>query len=165
MPANLMDYFNKSPRIGVLSTSSKDGRIDSAAFGSPQMVDEKTVIIATARNRTLSNLIENPYAVYLIMEPVSQDQSEIAAKVAGTKAQSGNMQEPMHLPVMDWKGIRVYMKMKDYTTSGETLHMFRSQIAKFVGEEASKMVQAIVTFEIYEVRPLIDFGQGWENSL
>ena len=160
-----MEYFNKNPRTGVLSTSSKDGRVDSAVFGSPQMVDEKTVIIATAMNRTLSNLIENPYAVYLIMEPINQDQSEIAAKVADTKAQSGNIQEQLHLSVMDWKGVRVYMKMKDYTTSGEMLEMFRSQVAKFVGEEASKLIQAIVTLEIYEVRPLIDFGQGWESSL
>ncbi len=139
MPANLMDYFNKEPRIGVLSTSSKDGKVDSAVFGSPHMIDEKTVLLATAQNRTLANLLENPDAVYLIMEPGSS--------------------------IMDWKGIRVYLRMKGYMTSGEMLEMIRNQAANLVGEEAAKIIYAAVTFEIYEVRPLVDFGQGWEKSI
>ncbi|TAH58023.1 MAG: pyridoxamine 5'-phosphate oxidase family protein, partial [Methanosarcina mazei] len=69
MTSKLMDYFNKQPRIGVLSTSSKDGQVDSAVFGSPQMTDEKTVVVATGKNRTFANLQENPYAMFLIMEP------------------------------------------------------------------------------------------------
>jgi hypothetical protein len=140
MPANLMEYFNKAPRLGTISTSSKDGRVDSAVFGSPHMVDEKTVVMATsATSRTLSNLKENPYAVFLIMEPAKE--------------------------VFNWKGVRVYLKMKEYSTSGKMLEMIRSNIAKMVGEEAAKRIQAAVTFEIYEVRPLIDFGQGWEKSI
>jgi len=43
MSAKLMEYFNKQPRLGSLSTSSKDGKVDAAIFGSPHMVDEKTV--------------------------------------------------------------------------------------------------------------------------
>ena len=69
MPSNLIEYFNKAPRLGVLSTSSSDGRVDSAVFGSPQMIDEKTVLAATANNRTFANLLENPHAIYTIMEP------------------------------------------------------------------------------------------------
>lgn len=38
-------------------------------FGSPFMVDEKTIVMGLARNRTLANLQENPRAVFLIMEP------------------------------------------------------------------------------------------------
>jgi hypothetical protein len=139
MPENLIEYFNKSPRIGVLSTSSTDGRIDLAVFGSPQMIDEKTVIAATADNRTFANLREDPYAMYAIME-------------------TGDS-------ITDWKGIRVYMKLKDYATSGEMLEMIRSEAAKFVGEEGAKMIHASLTFEVYEVRPLVDFGQGWEKSI
>jgi hypothetical protein len=33
------------------------------------MIDEKTVVVATAKNRTFANLQENPNAVYLILEP------------------------------------------------------------------------------------------------
>ncbi|AKB75461.1 hypothetical protein MSLAZ_2200 [Methanosarcina lacustris Z-7289] len=113
MTSKLMDYFNKQPRIGVLSTASKDGKVDSAVFGSPNMTDEKTVVIATGQNRTFSNLQENPYAMFLIMEPGAD--------------------------IMAWKGIRVYLKMKESATSGKMLDMIKSQIAKMAGEEAAKV--------------------------
>ncbi|MCX5844691.1 MAG: pyridoxamine 5'-phosphate oxidase family protein, partial [Deltaproteobacteria bacterium] len=86
MPSKLMDYFNKSPRIGTLSTADKAGNIDSGVFGSPRMTDEKTVVMGLGKNRTLANLQQNPHAVYLIMD-------------------SG-------ATLMDWKGIRVYLKTK-----------------------------------------------------
>jgi len=139
MTSKLVDYFNKKPRIGVLSTSSKDGKVNSAVFGSPNMIDEKTVVVATGKNRTFSNLQENPYAMFLIMEPGAN--------------------------IMEWKGIRVYMKMKESATSGEMLDMIRSQIAKVAGEEGANMVYAAVAFEVIELRPLIDYGQGWEKSI
>ncbi|RXA17425.1 pyridoxamine 5'-phosphate oxidase family protein [Methanosarcina sp. MSH10X1] len=139
MQSNLIEYFNKAPRLGVLSTSGNDGRVDSAVFGSPQMVDEKTVIAATANNRTFANLLENPHAMYTIMEPGDS--------------------------ITDWKGIRVYMKLKEHSTSGELLEMIRTQAANFVGEEGAKLIYAALTFEVYEVRPLVDFGQGWEKSI
>ena len=139
MTSKLMDYFNKQPRIGVLSTSSKDGKVDSAVFGSPHMIDENTVVIAKGKNRTFSNLQENPYAMFLIMEPGAE--------------------------IMDWKGIRVYMKMKESATSGEMLDMIKGQIAKIAGEEAAKIIYATATFEIIELRPLVDMGQGWEKSI
>ena len=43
--------------------------------------------------------------------------------------------------------------------------MIRSQTAKFVGEEAAKMLYAAVTSDINEVRPIVDRGQGWEKSI
>ena len=139
MSAKLMEYFNKNPRLGTLSTSSKDGKVDVACFGSPHMIDEKTVVISMAKNRTFANLQENPNAVYMIMDPGKT--------------------------VLDWKGVRVYMKMKEYSTSGPMLDMIRSQTTKLVGEQAAKMLYAAVTFEVGEVRPIVDMGQGWEKSI
>ena len=139
MSGKLRDYFNKQPRLGVISTSSKDGKVDCAVYGSPQMIDEKTVIVALARGRTFANLEENPHAVFMIMEPA-----------AG---------------VLDWKGIRVYLKMLEYATSGPKLETFKNQTAKFVGEQAAEMIAVLATFEVTEVRPLIDFGQGWEKTI
>ncbi len=149
MSAKLMDYFNQSPRLGIIATADKDGRVDEAVFGSPRMIDEKIVVIATANNRTFANLQENPHAVFMIMDPKNMEPG---------KMESGE-------GILAWKGIRVYLKMKEYTTSGEMLDEIRIQSAKFVGEEAAKMIHAAVTFEIYEVRPLVDFGQGWEKSI
>ena len=53
MPKKLMDYFNKAPRLGTLSTASKTGNVDSAVLGSPRMTDEKTVVMGLGQNRTL----------------------------------------------------------------------------------------------------------------
>ena len=139
MAEKLMEYFNKQPRLGVISTSSKDGKVDSAVYGSPQMVDKETVIVALAKGRTFANLQENPNAMFMIMEPGEG--------------------------ILDWKGIRVYLKMKEYVTSGVQLDMYKSQVAKIVGEQAADMIKVLATFEVTEVRPLIDFGQGWEKSI
>ena len=59
MSTKLMEYFNKMPRLGSLSTAGKDGKIDVAIFGSPKMIDEKRVVMGTRKNRTFANLQEN----------------------------------------------------------------------------------------------------------
>ncbi len=117
----------------------KRWKVNVACFGSPHMVDEKTVIMGISKNRTFENLQENPNAVFMIMEP---------GKTAA-----------------EWRGIRVYLTMKKYETSGERLETLRSQIAQRAGEASAKRVHAAVTFEVGEVRPVIDFGQGREKSV
>ena len=139
MSTKLMDYFNKQPRLGTLSTSGRDGKVNVAYFGSPRMVDEKTVVMGIGKNRTFANLQENPHAVFMIMEP--------------GKA------------ITEWKGVRVYLKMKDCQTSGETLDQIKAQIAQRAGEAAARIIDAAVTFEVNEIRPFADFGQGWEKSI
>jgi Pyridoxamine 5'-phosphate oxidase. len=120
MTTQLIEYFNKSPRIGVLSTADKSGHVDSGIFGSPRMTDEKTVIMGLSNNRTLANLQQNPHAVYLIIEP-------------GTT-------------ITDWKGIRVYLVALQIATSGGDLDAFKSQIAEVIGKESADMIIALVTF-------------------
>ena len=139
MPANLMEYFNRQPRIGTLSTADRDGKVDVAPMGSPRMVDEKTVVMALAKNRTLANLQENPHAVYIIMVPGEG--------------------------IFDWKGVRVYMRMRSCETSGEAIDAMRREISKAIGEAAAGMLRASVTFEVEEVRPIVDMGQGWVRSI
>jgi hypothetical protein len=139
MSAKLMEYFNKQPRLGTLSTADKAGKVNVAYFGSPRMVDEKTVFMGLGKNRTFANLQENPHAVYMIMEPGES------------------------LP--EWKGVRVYLVMTECQTSGENLDQIREVIAEKAGEGAAKMIHAAVTFDIKEIRPLADFGQGWEKSI
>ena len=139
MPGKLMDYFNKSPRIGILSTASKKGNVNAAVFGSPQMMDERTVVMGRGKDRSLQYLQENPNAVYLIMEPGKS--------------------------LMEWKGIRVYLKMKNAATSGPKLDDYKAQVAKAIGPDAAKMMEAAVTFEVMGVRSLVDMGQGWEKSI
>jgi hypothetical protein len=139
MPSKLMEYFNKSPGIGTLSTADRAGKVDSGVFGSPHMIDEKTVVMGLGQNRTFGNLQQNPYAVFLIVEPGAS--------------------------VMEWKGVRVYMEAQNIATSGPMLENFKARIAKVAGDEAAEMIHAAETFGVIEVRPLFDMGQGWERSI
>ena len=139
MSAKLMEYFNKQPRLGTLSTANKEGEVNVAYFGSPRMVDEKTVFMGLGNNRTFANLQENPKAVFMVMEPGKS--------------------------IMDWKGVRIYVQMIDCQTAGEKLDDLRAAVAEAAGEGAAKMMHAAITFEIWEIRPLADFGQGWEKSI
>jgi hypothetical protein len=139
MSKSLMQYFNKQPRLGVLSTSNKAGEVDSGYFGSPRMIDESTLMVALGKNKTLANLQENPNACYMIMEPGKT--------------------------IFEWKGLRIYLKMTDCQTSGDTVDMMKKQITENVGEAAAKTIYAAVKFSVSAVRPLADFGQGWEKSI
>jgi hypothetical protein len=139
MSERLMEYFNKQPRLGTLSTADSSGKVNSAYFGSPRMVDGKTIFMGLGNNRTFANLQENPNAVFMVMEPGKS--------------------------IMDWKGVRIYVTMIDCQTSGKKLDQLKAAVAKNAGENAAKMMHAAVTFEIHEIRPLADFGQGWEKSI
>jgi hypothetical protein len=139
MSSKLVEFFNKQPRLGGLSTASKDGKPNIAYFLSPHMIDEKTVVMALGNNRTFANLLENPYAAFMIFE-------------------SG-------MTLSDWKGLRIYLKMKEYQTSGKKFETMRAEVAQTAGEEPAKMVHAAVTFEVQEIRPLVDFGQGWKQAI
>ena len=139
MSDKLMEYFNRQPRLGTLSTADKNGKVDSAYFGSPRMIDEKTIFMGLGNNRTFANLQDNPQAMFMVMEPGES--------------------------IADWKGVRLYVTMTECQTEGQKLDDMRATIAQHGGESAGKMIHAAVSFEIQEVRPLADFGQGWEKSI
>lgn len=140
MSAKLMEYFNANQaKIGTLSTANKSGKVDVAHFGSPQMIDEQTIVMGIGRNRTFENLQENPSAVFMMMEP-----GEAAP---------------------EWHGVRLYLTMTSCETSGEMLENIKTKVAEMAGEGAAKMMHAAVTFEIEEIRPVADFGQGWEHLI
>jgi hypothetical protein len=86
--------------------------LSSSAF--PARLCEYTAAFAGISfdsGRTFANIEEEPHAVFLIMEPG-----------AG---------------ILDWKGIRVYLKMQEYADSGPKLENYKSQMAKIVGEHAA----------------------------
>jgi hypothetical protein len=140
MTTKLMEYFNTNQaRIGTLSTSNKAGQVDVAHFGTPQMIDENTIAMGLGQNRTLANLQDNPNAVFMIMEPGEAPP--------------------------EWHGVRLYLTVTTCETSGELLDGIRTKVAEIAGEDAGKMMHAAVTFEIKEIRPVADFGQGWEQLL
>ncbi len=126
----LIAIFNKRPRIGTLSTANAKGEVNVAVFGSPQMIDENTVVMGIGRNRSLLNLKENPKAVFIVMEP--------------GKA------------LLDWKGARVYLEVLDLEEGGGFFETIKEAIGKAAGPQASAMIRAAIRFRITEVRPLVD---------
>jgi len=128
----LMDIFNKYPRIGALATSNKEGDVNAAVFGSPRMIDENTVVMGIGENRSFRNLQRNPKAVFIVMEPGET--------------------------VMDWKGARVYLEAVNLKTEGEFFDQIKQNIAKAAGQQAADMIHAAIRFEIKDIRPIVDMG-------
>ena len=125
----VMEMFNKQPRIGTLSTCDNTGNVNVAVFGSPMMVDENTVIMGIGLNRSLKNLKENPKAVFIVMEP-----GETAP---------------------EWKGARVYLKAITIDDTGPFFDEVVEGVVKVAGEGARQMLKAAVRFEIKEIRPIM----------
>jgi hypothetical protein len=126
----VMEFFNKRPRIGTLSTASRNGEVNVAVFGSPQMIDENTVVMGIWRNRSFRNLQENPHAAFIIVEPGKT--------------------------LMDWKGARVYLDVMDIESGGGFFEEVKDGIAKAAGKAAADMIHAAVRFKVTEVRPIVD---------
>ena len=125
----VQEILNKRPRIGTLSTSNNEGDVNVAVFGSPQMIDENTVVMGIGRNRSFSYLQENPRAVFIIMEPGKS--------------------------LMEWKGARVYLEAVAIETGGGFFDQIRESIADAAGKAAGDMIHAAVRFKITDVRPIV----------
>jgi len=128
----VMELFNKRPRIGALSTANQKGEVNVAVFGSPQMIDENTVVMGIGKNRSLANLQENPHAVFIVVEPGKT--------------------------VMDWKGARVYLEVLAVETGGGFYDQIKDNITQAAGKAAGDMIRAAIRFKIVEVRPIVDTG-------
>ena len=126
----LREVFNKRPRIGALSTSDGKGNVNVAVFGSPQMIDDNTIVMGIGNNRSYRNLQENPKAAFIIMEPGST--------------------------APEWKGVRVYLEAVSIETAGELYNKIKEEITNRLGKQAGEMIKAAIRFSITEVRSLIE---------
>jgi len=66
------EYFENTSGTGILSTASKDGRVDSAIYSRPHVMEDNSFAFIMHDRLTHSNLLENPYAVYLFIEEGSR---------------------------------------------------------------------------------------------
>jgi hypothetical protein len=128
----VMRMFNKTARIGALATSNKNGDVNVAVFGSPQMIDGETIIMAIGDNRSHQYLKENPKASFIVIEP-GESPSE-------------------------WKGARLYLEMESLEGYGELLDSLREKIRKMGGDQSANAIKAAVRFKIVDIRPLVAPG-------
>lgn len=55
-------------------------------------------------------------------------------------------------------GYRLYLKANTIQKEGPLLDGVKNVIAEHAGEDAAKMIVAGVSFEVTEIRPLVDMG-------
>lgn len=65
---DLKTYFEETKGFGVISTADKDGRVDSAVFSRPHVMEDGSVAFIMNDNLTHHNLQSNPLAAYLFKE-------------------------------------------------------------------------------------------------
>ena len=65
---HLKDYFENTRGVGVMSTSDNKGKVDSAIYARPHIMEDGTLAFIMRDRLTHANLLENPYAVYLFIE-------------------------------------------------------------------------------------------------
>lgn len=130
----VMDLVNnRAYTRGFLATADDAGNCDAACFSSLKLVDRSTATVAMSPNRSLENLKRNPRAAFVVT--------------------SGET-------VQDVDGCRVYLRVRDLIEEGAALEEARRQVALQMGEEVARHVQAAITFNVTDTRPIIDMGQG-----
>jgi hypothetical protein len=65
---NLHEYFESKTGIGVLSTADAQGRVDSAIYARPHVMDDGLLAFIMTERLTHKNIQSNPHAVYLFKE-------------------------------------------------------------------------------------------------
>ncbi|TNF47583.1 MAG: pyridoxamine 5'-phosphate oxidase family protein [Deltaproteobacteria bacterium] len=64
----LKEYLENASGVGVMSTADSGGKVDSAIYARPHLMDDGTIAFIMRDRLTHHNLQENPYAVYLFIE-------------------------------------------------------------------------------------------------
>ncbi|UCG79121.1 MAG: pyridoxamine 5'-phosphate oxidase family protein [Nitrospirota bacterium] len=64
----LKEYFENVHGTGVLSTADSNGRVDSAIYSRPHVMDDDTIAFVMRERLTHHNLQSNPGAAYLFIE-------------------------------------------------------------------------------------------------
>lgn len=127
------EYLQSEGRSNVLATTDTAGKVNLAVFGSLALVDDETVVVMVGDNRTYANLQANPLASLLVT----------------LHGKTGMQQE----------GCRVYLKVRSMEDEGKMFDEIKGKVRAKVGD-AAEMLKHLVWFDIEEVRPILDMGQG-----
>lgn len=65
---SLKEYFESNRGVGVLSTADGNGKVDSAIYSRPHLIEDGTVAWIMRDRLSHSNLQSNPYASFLFKE-------------------------------------------------------------------------------------------------
>lgn len=133
-PESWQDLFaDGASTVGTLSTSTADGEINAAIFGSARLLnDGATLVLALGDNRTLRNLRQQPAAVFLLARP------------GATLAQ--------------WQGVRLYLRLERLESTGELFTALLAETEHLAGRRAARRLRAAALFHVEAARPLLDMN-------
>lgn len=121
----LLELF-ANPGLGVMSTSSSDGKVNSAVYARPHVIDETTLVWGMTDKRTYQNLTRNRHAAFLY-----------------------KLNNP------GFSGVRLALELIKTEEEGELLATIKTNTDEIVGPGAGSAVTHAAWFRVVEVRPLI----------
>lgn len=122
---NLSEIFS-SYGLGVMATAGADGRVNTAVYARPHLVDNETLVWGVTEGRTFRNVSENPHAAYLFREDSP-----------------------------GFRGVRLQLELLRTEEAGEMLDTIRQETNRIVGPAAGGRVTHALWFRITEVRALV----------
>ena len=64
----IKDYFEKSSGLCILSSADLSGKVTTAVYSAPRVLDDGTVCFIMRERLTYRNILENPHAACMFME-------------------------------------------------------------------------------------------------
>jgi hypothetical protein len=126
---NLNEYFEKRTGLGVLSTAESDGRVNTAVYARPHVMEDGSIALIMPNRLTHHNLQSNGHAAYLFRE-----------------------NEP------GYKGRRLHLSKIREDTDSDLLHSLRRKVYPPELEE-KEGYRYVVFFKVDKVLPLIGPGE------
>ncbi|MBD3183000.1 pyridoxamine 5'-phosphate oxidase family protein [Candidatus Poribacteria bacterium] len=68
---NLKEYFENTQGLGIIASADAEGKVDTAVYSKPIVMDNDTIAFIMADNLTHSNVKVNPYTSYMFIEDTS----------------------------------------------------------------------------------------------
>jgi hypothetical protein len=114
------------PGLGVMSTSSSEGKVNNAVYARPHVINETTLVWGMTDKRTYQNLTRNRHAAFLF-------------KTNGP----------------GFNGVRLALELIKTEEAGELLETIKENTDEIVGQGAGAVITHAVWFRVTEIRPLI----------
>jgi hypothetical protein len=125
----LSDYFDSVKGLGVLSTADASGKVNSAVYARPHVVDEQTIAFIMADRLSHANLHSNPHAAYLFKEE--------GPKYIGKRLYLTRIREEKDSPMIDQIRRKKYPEVEGkYEGVAKFLVFFRvDRVLPLIGEK------------------------------
>jgi len=130
----LKDYFEKTKGISILSTADREGKLTTAIYSRPRVLEDNSIAFIMRERLTYHNLQTNPHAAFMFIE-----------ESAG------------------YQGIRLFLKKSREDNDPEVIaKMTRRSLTP--EEDKQKGPKHLVIFRAEMILPLIGAGESYVTN-